>query len=403
MNAGVAEPPSLDVTPRDPRLEEWLKNYPPEVFGDRLYQSIEMMERYSIELAVNLLRQLNVLDQLDEWKSPDALCRALSFQPQFSSALRWLLERVLETECIEAQSAGNGDRAYRLRRRPWMAQLTRIRARTLEIDAGNAATLDLLDHTASIYPAVARGEQSGEESLFGSDGIALWLAYFHNSNLTYAVNNWVAAMVAADDLCSLPELRILEVGAGAGSGSETLLRVFEQRGLLPRIKRYLITEPNAFFRRRAQRELSKRYSNVPLEWGTLDLNQSWREQIAPPGEFDLIYAVNVMHVSKELLFSLAQAASVLAKQGWLVLGECIRPYPNQPIYPELMFQNLASFNNVRTDPEVRPRPGFLTPEQWRGAFRRAGYTSAEVVPRIEKIRDIYPHFFTCAISGQNSQ
>jgi len=403
VNATVAEPPSLDVAPADPRLEEWLKSYPPEVYGDRLYQSIEMMERYSIELAIDLLRQLNVLDQLDDWRSPEELCRALTFQPRFSSALRWLLERLVETECIEAQSDGNGERSYRLRQRPWIAELARIRARAMEIDAGNAATLDLLDHAASIYPAVARGEQTGEQGLFGPKGIGLWLSYFHNSNPTYAVNNWVGAMVAGDRLCSRPRLRILEVGAGAGSGSETLLQVFEKRGLLPGIERYLITEPNAFFRRRAQRELTSRYTNVPLEWGTLDLNLPWRDQIVPDAEFDLVYAVNVLHVSKDLLFSLAQAASVLTKEGWLILGECIRPYANQPIYPELMFQNLESFIDVRTDPEVRPRPGFLTPEQWRGAFARAGFARAEVVPHIEKLRDIYPHFFTCAISGQNSQ
>ena len=89
----------------------------------------------------------------------------------------------METECIEAQSDDNGERAYRLRQRPWIAELARIRARTIEIDAGNAATLDLLDHAASIYPAVARGEQTGEQSLFEPKGIGLWLSYFQNGRL----------------------------------------------------------------------------------------------------------------------------------------------------------------------------------------------------------------------------
>ncbi len=37
---------------RDPRLADWLKDYPSDVFSERLYQSIELMERYSIELAL---------------------------------------------------------------------------------------------------------------------------------------------------------------------------------------------------------------------------------------------------------------------------------------------------------------------------------------------------------------
>jgi len=103
------------------------------------------------------------------------------------------------------------------------------------------------------------------------------------------------------------------------------------------------------------------------------------------------------------LFSLNEARSALAADGWLVIGECVRPYDNQPIYPELMFQILDSFTNVQTDPEVRPNPGFLTAEQWRRAFLRAGFGHAEVAPDIDRIREIYPHFFTGAICGQNTE
>src|SRR6266581_2230599 len=100
---------------------------------------------------------------------------------------------------------------------------------------------------------VAHGEQTGDHSLFGPEGVSLWLNYFNNNNLTYAVNNWVSAIDAADRISTGPRLRILEVGAGAGSASETLLRCLDDRGLLPQIERYIVTEPNAFFRRRAQR------------------------------------------------------------------------------------------------------------------------------------------------------
>jgi SAM-dependent methyltransferase len=177
--------------------------------------------------------------------------------------------------------------------------------------------------------------------------------------------------------------------------------LFNQRGLLPRIKRYLITEPNAFFRRSSQRKLAGQYPDLPLEWAALDLDSSWSTQGINPGEFDLVYAVNVMHISKDLLFSLSEARSALASNGCLVIGECLRPFFNQPIYPEIMFQILESFTNVQTDPEVRPNPGFLTAEQWRRAFTRAGFQRAEVVPDIDRIREIYPHFFTGAICGQN--
>jgi len=66
-----------------------------------------------------------------------------------------------------------------------------------------------------------------------------------------------------------------------------------------------------------------------------------------------------------------------------------------------MFQILDSFTNVETDPEFRPNPGFLTAEQWRRAFSRARFAQAKLSPYIDRIREIYPHFFTGAIAGQN--
>jgi SAM-dependent methyltransferase len=391
---------TFKVQPSDPRLAEYLKGYPPSVFSERLYQSIELMERYSVEMAIDLARRLNVTDHLSQWQSIDDLCRLLSFQSSFKFALHWILERLVEIDCVEARTNEN-TRFYHLRHAPRQPDLENLRAAGLNIDPANAATLDLLDHAASLYPAVANGEQSGDHNLLGPQGIALWLNYFQNDNLTYAVNNWVGATLAVDRPSTRSTLRVLEVGAGPGSASEILLRLFDERGLLPRIERYLVTEPNAFFRRCSQRKLARQYPDLPLEWAALDLDLPWSAQGINAGEFDLVYAVNVMHISKGLLFSLNEARSALAGDGWLVIGECLRPYLNQPIYPELMFQILESFTNVQIDPTIRPNPGFLTAEQWRHAFAQAGFQHIEVVPDIDRIREIYPHFFTGAIGGQN--
>jgi hypothetical protein len=53
-----------------------------------------------------------------------------------------------------------------------------------------------------------------------------------------------------------------------------------------------------------------------------------------------------------------------------------------------------------TDPEIRPNPGFLTTDQWRRVFTHAGFERVEVTPDLDRIREIYPHFFTGAICGR---
>jgi polyketide synthase PksN len=401
VNALSFDAHKFETQPSDPRLARWLEHFPPPVFSERLYQSIELMERYSIELAVDLSRQLNLMNQLGEWRSADELRRLLSFQPRFKFALRWILERLVESGYVDARNDGT-NRYYQVRHALWQPDLKALRAMGLSIDPANAATLDLLDHAASLYPAVATSQQSSDHNLLGPRGVPLWLKYFHNDNLTYAVNNWVGGVLAADHVSDRRPLRILELGAGTGSATEVLLQLLDERSLLPRLERYLITEPNAYFRRCSQRKLAAQYPSLPLEWASLNLDLPWNNQGISSGEFDLVYSVNVMHISHDLLFSLNEARSALTNHGWLVIGECVRPYDDQPIYPELMFQILDSFTNVQIDPEFRPNPGFLTAEQWRQAFSRAGFRHAKVAPEIERIREIYPHFFTGAICGQNT-
>jgi SAM-dependent methyltransferase len=400
-------PAAFDLESRNPQLAEWLKGYPDSVFSDSLYQSIELMERYSVTSAIEILNLLGVFPRLTEWRSPDELCRALLFQPRFAFALQWLLSRVFETGSIDSRMEDRG-RSYRLRPAHIHPRSSRdsdresLRALALKIDNANAATLDLLDHAASVYPSVARGEQGGDQALFDPRGVTLWLNYFNNANPTYAVNNSLSAIVAADRVSARTKLRILELGAGAGSATEKLLDRLNECDPLSRIDKYVVTEPNAFFRRRAQRELASRYPNLPLEWSALDLNQPWESQLGND-KFDLVYAVNVLHVAKDLLFSLNEARSVLAPEGWLIIGECVRPFPNQPMYPELMFEILESFTDIKPDSEFRPNPGFLTAEQWRTAFTRAGFDRVEVAPEIDRIREIYSHFFTGAICGQHTR
>ena len=84
------------------------------------------MERYSIDLAIDLLGRLDVIDQLGEWRSARELCQTLSFQRRFTFALGWLLERLVETDCIEARTDG-ANRFYRRRRAPWRPRAHGIR------------------------------------------------------------------------------------------------------------------------------------------------------------------------------------------------------------------------------------------------------------------------------------
>ena len=164
MNAPLSDAQTFNIQPSDPRLVEYLKEYPPPVFSERLYQSMELLELYSVGMAIDLARRLKVIDHISQWRSVDELCHLLSFQPSFKFALHWILERLVKIDCVEART-DEKTRLYHLRHTPRSPNLENLRAAGLQIDPANAATLDLLDHAASLYPAVANGQQSGDRNL----------------------------------------------------------------------------------------------------------------------------------------------------------------------------------------------------------------------------------------------
>ncbi|HRC86168.1 MAG TPA: class I SAM-dependent methyltransferase, partial [Thermoanaerobaculia bacterium] len=316
----------------------------------------------------------------------------------FAPSLSWVLGALVEAGLVTVENGG-GEALFRRDLPLPGAELVRLRDQGLELEPGLEPVLDLLDAAGRAYPAAAFEARAGEEALLGPAGVALWGRYFSNANPLYAFNNRIAALAAANRLTGAP-LRLLEVGAGGGSGTEALLEVLRERDELGALESFQVTEPSPFFRRRSQRALGAAWPGVPLSFADLDIDRPWAEQGVEPGSLDLVYGVNVLHVAKNLGASLAEAFASLRPGGWLVAGECLRPYPGQTIAIEMVFELLPGFRQVELDPEIRPEAGFLTPEQWRAAFSRAGFAPIQLVPDVESLREVFAQFFVGAVCGR---
>lgn len=384
----------------DPRVYDHLGEVPGDLFGARLFGSVELVERYAREWALELARDLELAaafrESGDGGAPAETLGARLGLDPGFREPLAWWLEQLAGHGELHAAGAPGapGGRRYRLAgplREPHRAP---VREAALAHDPANAPFLELLDLAGEAWPRVARGEVSGEAALLASAHVSLWARFFSNDNPVYALNNRLAAVAAVHRLPGAGGARVLEVGAGAGSASSALLEALEARGELGRLALYRVTEPAALLRRRAERDLARRWPEVPVEAGALDIDLPWDEQGVEPGSLDLVFGVNVLHVARDLQASLGRARSALAPGGRVVLGECLRPRPGQALAVEMIFLLLEDFRDVVTDPELRPTPGFLTPELWVAQLEAAGFTGVEVVPDVRVLRDFYSRFTT---------
>jgi SAM-dependent methyltransferase len=368
----------------DARIYDWLGELPRELFPPEKVKTVLFVERYGAAWALELADRLGIAPLFAEGAGAEEILAARGFLPSFAPALGWVLNGLAEPGL------------------PGAAGLPALRAEALAHEPALAASLDLLDLAGKAYESAATNERAGEEALLGPAGIQAWGRYFANDNPVYAFNNAITALAAANRLPSSGAALVLEVGAGGGSGTEAFLTELARRGRLGDLEDYRVTEPSPFFRRRSQRALTAAWPGAPLRFDDLDIDRPWHEQGTTPGSVDLILAVNVLHVAKDLVAACHQAHESLAPGGWLVLGECLRPFPGQQIAAEMVFQLLPSFRQVELDPEARPHAGFLTPESWRRALERAGFETVEVVPDLERIRDVFPWFFTGAVCARRA-
>lgn len=224
--------------------------------------------------------------------------------------------------------------------------------------------LPLFERVAQALPELLAGRLSVEELLLSPVNLSLWEQYFHADNRLYQINNvWLVRSL-------LPLLgkggSMLELGGGFGSAAATLCAAMseEQR----HNSELIFSEIVPFFLNRARRRLAGR--DLPISYRQLDINQLAAAE--RPAPLDLIYAVNVLHVARDLQETLAQLRQWLKPGGHLVFAEAVRPALDIPIYPELVFGFFKDFHTAQTS-ALRPKAGFLCDTTWLTLLEQAGF------------------------------
>ncbi|HEY3610424.1 MAG TPA: methyltransferase [Pseudonocardiaceae bacterium] len=279
-----------------------------------------------------------------------------------------------------------------------VAEFDTVAAELAERAPGAAVAVEILHTLVDEAKRFFRGEATGDEILFAPTKLPLWLKYFSNDNMLYAINNTIGAealsrLVPADG----GPFEILEIGGGCGSAAEEALRK-----LGADVTRYRFTEVAETFARHGERAARAAASPSTLvESARVDMTLPWAAQGIEPGTFDAVYAVNCFHVAPDLDFVLAEAARALRPGGTVVVSECVRPTKlARPIHAEIIFDFLDSFTDVATDPVKRPTHGFLTPVAWRASFEAAGLGDVRVLPDVDAIAEKYPDFVVGAVMAR---
>jgi SAM-dependent methyltransferase len=390
------------VTTRTEELPELLARIPDQeiraLFTPAFIICSEHFDRFTVDVLLELVRELELEPLLRQGATVTRLCEARGYAPRASAPLAWILDKLTSEDYLDVVTRER-EPAYRARGPIPVGDPDRSERQAQAIDPASMPAFAVVRTMLQHVPEFLRGEKTGEEILFAPTRLPLWFDYFSNDNLLYQINNRLGAEAVAR---ALPEhaATVVEIGGGSGSAALAVGERLARDAALPRIGRYLFTEIVPTFLRRAERSLKARFPGLPMDFQRLDMDRDFSLQGVPAATADVVYAVNTIHVAKNLGETLARIRETLKPGGAAVFSECVRPYEGQPIYVEFVFNFLENFTGVSTDPDTRPNHGFLTPESWRRALRAAGFEKLEILPDVESLAKHYAAFFVAAVTAR---
>lgn len=177
----------------------------------------------------------------------------------------------------------------------------------------------------------------------------------------------VAALVEA--LPADKSLRVLEIGAGTGGTTSSLLPVLPARRT-----RYTFTDIGPLFLRKAR----EKFAAFPfLDFATLDIEKDLAAQGFEPGGYDLVVAANVLHNGRDLTRVLADVRRLLAPGGVLLMREISEP---KPLF-DFIFGPLVP---VLDDIEARGGELFPSLPRWGAFLTEAGWSDWSSFPPPEQ-------------------
>jgi SAM-dependent methyltransferase len=362
----------------------------------------EHFDQFTNDSVLRLVHELGLAGDLARGTSAGALVRTRGYAPRAEIPIRWFLRKLASAGYLDEEPglSETPDATYRARGPLPPGDPDRAEAAARALDPGSLPPFAVVRAMVEHVPAFLAGEKTGEEILFSPARLPLWFDYFSNENLLYQINNRLGAEAVARALPATRPAVILEIGGGSGSAALALGERLARDARLSRIDRYVFTEIVPTFLRRAERAVRARFPEMRVEFARLDMDRDFAEQGVAPESADVVYAVNTVHIARDLAKTLGRIRDTLKPGGVAVFSECVRPFAGQPIYVEFVFNFLENFTGVATDAETRPNHGFLTPDNWRRAFRAAGFERPEILPDVEELAKHYEAFFVAAVSAR---
>ena len=372
-------------------LEQW---YLEELISQPIRDIWKQTDYYLLRQIFNILHETGMFEDLQKGTTVDSLIAAKSFDPNVKSSLKWLLDRLAEDEYATV----SGD-VYRLTDKPMTYDLEEVKNKAVSVAPNSVAAFNMLELMAKNYPDYLAGRKTGVDIMFSAENMEATNEYYSN-NLFYNVHNICGAKVLNFDIESRKNPKILEIGGGFGGGTKQFVKQRLADGKAMNDFSYIFTDIANKMLRTAKRDLLTLTDDISsFSFTKLDFNKPLEPQGIAPNSLDVIWGVNAVHVAADMRFTLSELLKALKPGGSLIACETVRPIGNRMIQQEFLLNTLHDYWDVKLDPPVRPRHGFMEWTDWITAFKAIGFSKVETVPDMAYLQTQYDNCYCAVIRG----
>ena len=328
------------------------------------------LEQWSWSFALATLGKLGWRRQRDMVVDAEDLRERLQVQDEHRRLFRRVLELAARTGALNEQEdgrfavlAGSDD--------PWPENLPQDPVEHASVMTGRYPNglieAGLFLRSGAALPEVLRGREDPLTLLFSS-GEPTAADLYLKAPVARAANQMLAEAVRAL-VVELPEgrrLRVIEVGAGTGSATASVLPELPEAGF-----NYVYTDISAGFFAEAEARFGD--AGGCIEYCTLDIEKDPSSQGFDAHGYDVIIASNVLHATRCLDETLGHCRRLLAPGGHLVALENLSGLG----WMDLTFGQLDGW--WRFADSYRPHHALASPAVWRQALGDAGFDAVEVL------------------------
>jgi len=234
------------------------------------------------------------------------------------------------------------------------------------------AEITLLGRCGSNLAEVLTGKSELLQLLFPGGDVSILRPIYQNSPVAQIWNHLIQKTLEVwlNKIAKFKEINVLEVGAGTGGTTASLLPLFN-----PEKTRYVYSDVGASFLKQAAQKFAN-YSFVKYQ--VLDLEKDLESQGFSSEKYDLILAANVLHATADLSQTLKQVKQLLVPGGLLIILEETEKQP----WIDLTFGLTEGWWKFK-DLSLRRNYPLLKASQWLTLLSKQGFKNpAQISPKI---------------------